>query len=328
MTICHNIKKEVLKLTKQILVLVDYNQTYLDRIQDLAQDYDLIQTLEEADFSQVEIVLGWDSDLEDVIAQGDHSIKWIQAKSAGVDYLPLDLLADQGIILTSASGMHAQAITETVFAMILGYSRQVFQSRHYQANKYWGQEDVDLFELKGKTLAVVGLGNIGQKVADIAKAFGLQVVGVNQSGTTDAPVDAIYPSDQMDSVLGQADIVVNILPLTDQTRGLYNADRFQAFKDQSVFINVGRGPSVVTEDLVAALNERKIAFCGLDVFEEEPLPETSPLWEMDNVLITPHIAGEMADYNAHLFPIIEANLSSYINQQDVALNKIDYQKEY
>lgn len=328
MTICHNIKKEVLKLTKQILVLVDYDKAYLDRIQDLAQDYDLIQSLEEADFSQVEIVLGWDSDLEDIIARGDHSIKWIQAKSAGVDYLPLDLLADQGIILSSASGMHAQAITETVFAMILGYARQVFQSRHYQAHKYWGQEDVDLFELKGKTLAVIGLGNIGQKVADIAKAFGLKVVSVNRSGTTDAPVDAIYPADQINFALGQADIVVNILPLTDQTRGLYNAECFQAFKDQSVFINVGRGSSVVTEDLVAALNEGKIAFCGLDVFEEEPLPEASPLWEMDNVLITPHIAGEMADYNAHLFPIVEANLAAYIDQEDVALNKIDYQKEY
>lgn len=313
---------------KQILVIIDYDQPYIDKIQKLAPDYEIVTDVDEADFNAVQIVIGWDKALVDVLKSNNHQIKWIQLQSAGADKVPQELLKEQNIILTSSSGMHSKVIAESIIGMMLGHTRQLFKSHNEQVKNKWAQDEMSLSTLENKTLAIVGIGKIGAQTAKIAKAFEMNVIGVNRSGRDVQNVDQIFVQEDVAKAVSEADYVVNILPLTDETTGFFNLDLFNHFKKGAAFINVGRGSSVVTDDLLEALDSDQLSYAALDVFEEEPLDEDHPLWNHDKVLITPHIAGHMEDYIGTLFPIIEENLSAYVKNQEVVLNKIDFEKHY
>lgn len=320
-------EKECLNV-KQILVIIDYDQSYIDKIQKLAPDYEIVTDVDEADFNAVQIVIGWDKALVDVLKSNNHQIKWIQLQSAGADKVPQELLKEQNIILTSSSGMHSKVIAESIIGMMLGHTRQLFKSHNEQVKNKWAQDEMSLSTLENKTLAIVGIGKIGAQTAKIAKAFEMNVIGVNRSGRDVQNVDQIFVQEDVAKAVSEADYVVNILPLTDETTGFFNLDLFNHFKEGAAFINVGRGSSVVTDDLLEALDSDQLSYAALDVFEEEPLDEDHPLWNHDKVLITPHIAGHMEDYIGTLFPIIEENLSAYVKNQEVVLNKIDFEKHY
>lgn len=315
-------------MTKQLLLTLDYDQSYIDQIKAIASDYDVIQSVEAADFSKVEIVIGWDNALIDVIESKNHGIKWIQLQSAGADYVPQKQLNEQGIILTTSSGMHKKVIAETIFGFMLSHARKISEAQKYQVKAEWAREILSLSTLEDKTVAIVGTGNIGQQTAKIAKAFDMKTIGVNRSGRSVDYIDQLFVQSELKEAVSEADYVVNILPLTDETKGIYNEDLFNQFKQDSVFINVGRGPSVVTEDLVKALYQGRLSFAALDVFEEEPLPADDPLWHHDQVLITPHTAGHMDDYLGTLYPIIEENLKAYTANKEVAINQVDFKKSY
>lgn len=320
-------EKECLNV-KQILVIIDYDQSYIDKIQKLAPDYEIVTDVDEADFNAVQIVIGWDKALVDVLKSNNHQIKWIQLQSAGADKVPQELLKEQNIILTSSSGMHSKVIAESILGMMLGHTRQLFKSHNEQVKNKWAQDEMSLSTLENKTLAIVGIGKIGAQTAKIAKAFEMNVIGVNRSGRDVQNVDQIFVQEDVAKAVSEADYVVNILPLTNETTGFFNLDLFNHFKKGAAFINVGRGSSVVTDDLLEALDSDQLSYAALDVFEEEPLDEDHPLWNHDKVLITPHIAGHMEDYIGTLFPIIEENLSAYVKNQEVVLNKIDFEKHY
>lgn len=315
-------------MTKQILLNLDYSNQQVDELRQLAPDYDWCLDLDLVDWDRLEIIIGWHKDLADLLEKKDHQIKWIQLQSAGADYVPQKHLADKGTVLTTSSGMHAQAISESILGMMLGRARKLLQSLKNQKNHYWANDDLHLTTLEGKTLTIVGLGQIGQQTAKLAKALGMKTVAVNRSDDEPDHVDQVYTQEQVDKAVGQGDYVVNILPLTDQTLGFYNDKLFESFKEGAVFINVGRGESVVTDDLMKALDSGQVAYAALDVFEEEPLPENHPLWDYDQVLITPHSAGKMDDYLGTLLPIIKKNLTAYTNDNRPAINIIDYDKQY
>lgn len=326
--ICDNVEQGVMAVSKELLVLIDYEVDVLETFREIASEYQLVSEFEEADFSKVEIVLGWDERLVDVLESGQHQLKWIQLSTAGVDKLPLDLLAQEGVRLTSASGMHTHSLAESIFGMLLARTRGILQSVEANQQKHWVQEEIEPVVLFDKSVTIIGAGKIGTEVAHMAKAFGMQTTGVNRSGGQIDGFDKVYTNDNLAEAVADADVVINILPLTPETTGLFNLSLFKQFKPGAIFVNVGRGESVVTADLLTALDQELLSFAALDVFEEEPLPAESPVYTHSKILATPHIAGFMDDYLGTLRPIIEENLQAFIDREELPVSEVDLERKY
>lgn len=318
-----------------IWLLNEMKPEQFKKTEELAADYDLIKGWEEGSnldypVEKIEIVYGWNKkkvQQAGLLEAEDSQLKWIQTSSAGVDYMDLDYLKEQGILLTNASGIHSVPIAESVFAMVLAHGRSIQQAIKDQAEHIWGEEH-KLTELSGKTMMIVGTGHIGKEVGRLAKAFNMNTIGINRSGKEVEYMDTIYQQPDLINYVEKADMVVNILPLTSETKHYFDENIFSHMKEGTVFVNVGRGPSVKTEDLIRALDDGKIAFAGLDVFEAEPLEKDSPLWDRKDVLITPHISGNAEQYNTRLFDIFEENLQAYAAGNELTKNVIDYEKSY
>ncbi|PCL91008.1 D-2-hydroxyacid dehydrogenase [Paenibacillus lautus] len=314
-----------------IVAIHDLTAEQQQKIKEIAPDYDLLVTkakeLTGSIVRNAEIMIGWSRSMQDEVLSADSKLKWIQAWSAGVDKMPLRELEGKGIQLTNASGVHSVPITEHIFAMILAFNRNLHLAIRQQSNNKWDTSGT-FTELAGKTIVIVGVGQIGSHTARVAQAFGMRTVGVRNSGKSDPNVESMYKVDQLDEALAQGDYIVNILPLTDETRGLFNTARFSAMKDSAFFVNVGRGQTVVTADMVQALQSGALAGAGLDVFEEEPLPADHPLWNLDNVIMTPHMAGDTDRYGERAVDIFLENLKHYVNGEPLSRNVIDYSKSY
>lgn len=315
-------------MTQTILTWRNLTAQQEEKIKELAPDYKLISSLEEADnLEDIEVVYGWKSeDGNKLIDHSANQVKWIQVASAGVDYLDQEKLKKQDILLTNSSGIHSNGIAESVFGMLLNYTRGMDISLKAQLKSEWISVDT-LLELSGKTMMIVGTGEIGKQTGKVAHAFDMKTIGINRSGGEVEHMDEQYTQDDLENVIGHADIVVNILPMTDETDKFFDKNLFKQMKDQSIFINVGRGGTVDTDALLEALDSN-IAYAGLDVFHEEPLPNDHPLWNREDVLITPHIAGRLEDYSKSLFPIFEKNLKAYVNGEELPINLVDYSRGY
>ncbi|SDX56985.1 D-2-hydroxyacid dehydrogenase [Paenibacillus sp. CF384] len=281
------------------------------------------------DFRDAEIILGWDKRVTEIALQEGSKLRWVQSWSSGIDSLPLDRLEERGILLTDASGVHARSVSETAVAMMLGLSRGIAAAVRNQRTGLWESPDT-LAEMNGGTVAIVGAGEIGREVARIARAFDMRVIAVRRSGGQMPEADVVYETSRLDDALREADYVVNILPLTGETQHLFHAERFAVMKRTAYFINVGRGATVRTEDLVEALDKGIIAGAGLDVFEQEPLPADHPLWAMPNVILTPHNAGGLTVRNGErLVKLFLSNLELYSSGHAADLrNLVDYKKRY
>ena len=319
--------------TKIIYTAIILRPKHQERLQALAPTYEFRNAenpLSEAEIPQVEIMLGWDPKVgNQILALENHSLKWIQANSAGVDYLDLAALHEQGILLSNMSGIHAIPIAESVLAMLLARYRGIQASiRSQEKNEWLAFEHVPYDELNGKKMLIIGPGKIGQRLALIVQGLGVNVSGMSRSGRQLEHFDVVYRQDTLQQHLGDFDIIVNILPLTNETHHYYNETFFNQVKPGASFINVGRGPSVDTDALIRALETQQLAFAGLDVFEEEPLAADSPLWQMENVLITPHISGLVRHFQKLISEIYSENLKSYLATQDLARNQVDLTSGY
>lgn len=274
---------------------------------------------------ETEVLCGWWKAAEER-GLGDR-LKWVQTGSAGVDNLPLAELASRGIVLTTASGVHPVPMTETVFAMLLAFTRKLHRAVRNQQHRRWERDDA-YGELRGRTLAVVGAGEVGTEIARIAQAFGMRTLGVRRSGRPGPYIDDMTTTERLDDVLRESDVVVNVLPHTEETVRLFDAGRFAAMKPSAIFINIGRGTAVDTDALTSALRDGVIAGAGLDVCEPEPLPEDHPLWAMDNVIITPHIGGATDRYKERMTDLFVENLEAYLKTGKPAKNIVDYGRSY
>lgn len=304
----------------------------LQTLKELAPGYKLIKGWEmdekEIPLKSVEIIYGWTGQRsEELLTDDKHTLKWVQGKAAGVDFLDLEKLERNKILLTNGSGIHSIPIAESVFGMLLSYARGIQIAVKNQQTKTWEKVD-KLMELHEKTIMIVGTGKIGVEIGRLAKAFNMKTIGVNRSGRDVDYMDQLIKQPELKEQVKQADIVVNILPHTDQTHYFFNEDIFSQMKEGTLFINVGRGPTVKTDDLIKALDNGKLAFAGLDVFETEPLPENSELWGREDVLITPHITGIAEHFKKRLFAIFEENLKAYLAGEDLPRNLIDYDQQY
>ena len=240
-------------------------------------------------------------------------LRFIQAIGAGTDQFPWDELEKRGIRLASARGVNARAVAEHAMALILALSRRLPEARDNQARRVWRQMIGDLSrredELAGKTLLIVGLGDIGGRLARLAKAFDMRVVGLRRnlaSGTGAA--DAVHGMDELKSLLPEVDVVVLSCPLTAETENLIDREALARMKPSAHLVNVARGRVVDEAALIKALSARRIAGAALDVTVEEPLMPTSLLWGMEHVLITPHTAGETRRYEDNVIEILRDNL--------------------
>lgn len=317
---------------KNILLMQETTKEQLQTLKELAPDYKLIKGWEmdekEIPLKSVEIIYGWTGQRsEELLTDDKHTLKWVQGKAAGVDFLDLEKLERNKILLTNGSGIHSIPIAESVFGMLLSYARGIQIAVKNQQTKTWEKVD-KLMELHEKTIMIVGTGKIGVEIGRLAKAFNMKTIGVNRSGRDVEYMDQLIKQPELKEQVKQADIVVNILPHTDQTHYFFNEDIFSQMKEGTLFINVGRGPTVKTDDLIKALDNGKLAFAGLDVFETEPLPENSELWGREDVLITPHITGIAEHFKKRLFAIFEENLKAYLAGEDLPRNLIDYDQQY
>jgi D-2-hydroxyacid dehydrogenase (NADP+) len=235
----------------------------------------------------------WDDRLLEALSPGD----WVQATSAGYAAFPLEPFHDRGVTFTNATGIHDPVVAEHVFALAFAFSRTIPTFVSKQAEHTWGprtEVSGDLTDWTGRTLTVYGLGSIGETIARRGLAFGMEVYGVKRDPADydgRLPADRVLGSEAFHDVLPETDLLVAIVPLTEETRGVIDGDVFRALPDSAVLVNVARGPVVDETALLDALAAGELAGAGLDVFEEEPLPADSPLWDREDVLVTPHVGG-------------------------------------
>ncbi|TDL31390.1 D-2-hydroxyacid dehydrogenase [Jeotgalibacillus sp. S-D1] len=319
-------------MSKQTLIVTqNLEESLIDQLQKAIPDWNIIvgrdQSVWEPQLKEAEIIAGWKKEMHELL-DSQSKVKWIQSWSAGIDNLPLEVFKERHYHLTSATGVHANPISETIFALMLGLTRKVHTYSRQQQHKTWHHAGLKL-EIHGKTLGLIGTGAIGKETAKIAKAFGMKVIGVRRSNKQEEHFDEIYTLSSLSDVLPELDYVVITLPHTKETNKLFGEKQFNDMKESAFLINIGRGEIVVEKDLIQALQDQKIAGAGLDVFEQEPLENHNPLWEMENVIITPHTAGATEHYNQRVVEnILIPNLLNYVNGETPTVNLIDYEKGY
>jgi phosphoglycerate dehydrogenase-like enzyme len=257
---------------------------------------------------------------------------WLHSFSVGVDRclaVP-DAVADR-LLVTNNQRLSGPNIAEHVMAMMLSLGRGLPLAHDAQAREQWQRGIVDqapIREFSGRTLLVAGLGGIGTEVARRAHGLGMRVLATRHSGRYGPDfVDYVGLSHELKKLAAEADVVVNALPLTDETIGLFDADFFEAVKQGAFFISVGRGRSTVTDDLVAALAAGRLGGAGLDVTDPEPLPSGHPLWGLDNVIITPHIAGYSPRHTERQVTVAVENLRRYVAGEPL-LSPVDLKAGY
>jgi len=257
------------------------------------------------------------------------NLRWVQTWSAGVDAIPLDVLKAHSVHLTNASGVHPKPISESIFGFILSISRGITQSYELQLQKTWRPglgTGFDLREVHGSSIGILGAGAIGSETAKIAKAFDMRTLGFARSETPREYFDLV--TSDLSAVLGQSDIVVNILPLTATTRHIIGKAEFAQMKKDSIYITVGRGPTTDFTALSEALTNGVIGAAGVDVTEPEPIPDGDPLWSVPNLVITPHISGSTQYYQERASEIFLENLKAYIETGKPVRNIVDLDAGY
>ena len=240
-------------------------------------------------------------------------LRWLQTTFAGMEWANQPEVRLHPATLTNAR-IHAAPISEHLFGLLLMLTRGLHLSYQSQLSRVWdGDPSRDFVEeLPGKTLCVVGLGEIGRRCAMLGEAHGMRVIGVRRHPQPTAHVTQVYAAEELQKALSQADVVMVVLPNTPDTRKLIDSQAFAAMKRGSLFLNAGRGQTVDTEALVAALRNGTLKGAGLDVVDPEPLPSDHPLWQMPNVILTPHYSGSHPNYDKHAAETFLANLRRYV----------------
>jgi D-2-hydroxyacid dehydrogenase (NADP+) len=300
----------------------------------LKDKVNLVPSLDKSDLrnliSDAEILICFSVEKKTFLAA--KKLKWIHCGSAGVDQMLFPELVKSNVILTTSRGMHGDVVSDHVMAMVLAFSKGLVQSWQCKQGPEWCPFDVmrQRFELKDKVLAIIGLGTIGEELARKAKAFGMKVVATKnhiRRGERVKYVDRLLPKGKLLDVLSSADIVVVSVPYTKETHHMIGRKQLALMKETAILINIARGGVVDEGALIDALEKRKIAGAGLDVFEQEPLSPKSRLWDLENVILTPHIAGSRRDYYAKVGEMFRVNLNRYLNHKPL-MNLFDKKLGY
>lgn len=262
------------------------------------------------------------------------SLRWLHTPMAAVHSLLFPEFVASDVVLTNSSELHGPVVAEHVMALVFALARKIPQAAALQQKHSWGSEAMwsegpHPRELAGATMGLIGLGSIGRRVAKMASAMGMRVIAVREHVEKGSPegVAAVFAPPALDEMLAQSDFVVAAAPVTSATNGLFNSARFAAMKSGAYFINVGRGEQVDESALIGALHSRHLAGAALDVFKQEPLPADSPLWDVQNLLITPHTGSQTEQLWLRHYEVISENLRRYLAREPL-LFVVDKQKGY
>jgi phosphoglycerate dehydrogenase-like enzyme len=258
------------------------------------------------------------------------NLRWLQDSRHGVDSCMVPEILDKQFILTNAQHTSGPPIANHVIALMTMITRGLHNFHRTQLQGVWKDRPIDfpMIQLDGKTMLVVGLGGVGTEVAKRAHGLGMRVIGVRNSSRSGPDyVEYVGLSHEVYELAGRADVIVNALPLTNETRGLFDRKFFDSVKRGAFFISVGRGESTVTGDLIAALNDGRLTAAGLDVTDPEPLPDGHELWSLPNIVITPHVAATTDEGRWRRWAVTRENLRRYVNGEKM-LNVVDVARGY
>lgn len=254
----------------------------------------------------------WRRPYLDVLSAGD----WVTATGAGYDAYPVAELSDRDISFTNTPGIHGEAMSEHVFGIAFSFSRRLLEYRKQQEEKRWHRLVDDLTDYAGDVCCVIGLGNVGEPIAERARTFGMQVRGVKRDVSTySGAAQELFRPAELPAALDGARLVVVAVPLTPETEDLIDRAALESVADDAVVVNVARGGVVNERDVLWAIDNSEILAAGLDVFETEPLPEESPLWDHENVLITPHCAATSDKYVDRFLDVFFAQYDRWSNDR-------------
>jgi phosphoglycerate dehydrogenase-like enzyme len=257
------------------------------------------------DFLSTAVADAWD---------GAERLQWVHVGSAGVDKILFPSLVDSEVVLTNSRGVFERPIAEYVLGLLLAFAKDLPRTLELQRTHTWAHRETGM--LQGRRAVVVGSGPIGREIADLLGAVGMQVQLAGRRESADLP-----------ALVTDADVLVGAAPLTEQTRGLFDRKVFEALPRSACFVNIGRGPSVVEDDLVAALREGEIAQAALDVFVDEPLPAEHPLWDLDGVIVSPHMSGDRFGWHEALVALFLDNLERWRSGRPLK-NVVDKHRGY
>lgn len=337
---------------RTILIAAHFKEEWLKRIQQLAPDYAVERHITWSNkeitdelWQRVEILYTFGGNLPS--PERVPHLRWVQLYSAGADRaLATPLYQNTDIRFTTASGVHSVAIGEYVLMVTLTWFHQLSQLFSWQQQSEWPKnvQRSPLFTpqaIRGKTIGIVGYGSIGREVARLLKGCGMRVLAMQRSnnhrdtgfvfpdvGDPEGTIpDRYYSFDQLPEMLVECDVVVASMPLTAETRAMFNATTLKAMKPTAFFVNIARGDVVDEAALIQALEQKQIAGAALDVFHEEPLPANSPLWKLPNVMLSPHITGIVTEYDELAATIFMSNLQRYLKGESL-YNEVDKARGY
>ena len=317
------------KNTPEILVLTAPDEGALPGLEGLDGEATVTYARDEKSLeaglkrAEVLVVTDFRTELLRKVWPQQHRIQWLHATSAGVDALMFPELLASDIRVTNARGVFNRGIAEYVLGAILMFAKDTIGNLRYQRQHQWEHRETRL--VRGSVALIVGAGSIGREVASLLRCLEMRVLGTDLVARQDEYFEEVRANDELDNLLPAADYVIINAPLTKQTQGLFNRSTFARMKPTAHLINVGRGPVVRTEDLIEALREKTIAGAALDVFETEPLPEDNPLWEMPQVMISAHMAGDFVGWRRALGEQFVANFRCWQAGQEL-FNLVDKRK--
>ncbi len=278
-----------------------------------------------------DVFIGWSLRPQQFVTAS--KLRWIHSPAAAVHQLMFPELIQSNVLVTNSTGIHGPVVAEHAIAVLLALAKRLPQAMQYQAKRTWSQDQLwhehpRPREVMDSTVAVIGMGSIGREFTARAKALGMKVLAVRENtakGTDGA--DAVYSPAEIDTVLPLADYVLLCTPVTPATTGLINTARLSKMKPDAYLINVGRGPLIDEAAVFQALKDKRIAGAALDVFNEEPLPASSPFWSLDNLLLTPHTAAVTERLWERHYKLIVENMNRFLAGKPL-LNAVDKKRGY
>jgi len=310
------------------LFTYDYGQEEMKKIENLG--YDIIVKKEKGievteDIKDIDVLVCYNPFETLEISKLDN-LKWIQVSSIGIDQVPKETLIEKNIILTNNRGGYSIPMGEWIVLKILEMIKNSKELYENQKDQKW-KIDTSILELYNKTVGFIGTGTIAQEAAKRLQGFGVEVLGLNTKGRDVEYFDKCYSNEEIEKLYEKSDVVIISVPHTKETHHMINEEAFNKMKDGVYLVNIARGSIINEKDMIKALKSGQIKKAALDVFEEEPLPKDSELWDLDNVIITSHNSWMSELRNERRYNTIYKNMKKYINNEDL-INKVNLEKGY
>jgi phosphoglycerate dehydrogenase-like enzyme len=318
-------------------VLVGYNpmglETAIPEFEGKYPEFKFVHCAKREDtfdlIADADIYVGW---LNKEVFLAAKKLKWVQSPSSGINYyLAIPEFVASDVLLTSARGTHGACLAESVMGMILAFTRGIKDAILSQQEHAWAIRQIrpKLVELTGSTMGIVGLGTVGRATAKRAQAFDMRVIAVDLYPTNKPDgVAELWGLDRLDDLLRESDYVVVTVPYTPQTQGMLGSEQIALMKPGAMLVGISRGGIVDQEALAEALREKRLSAAAFDVFKPEPLPSDSELWDLENMLITPHCAGGTQFERQHILDILDENLGRFLHGDLPLRNQIDKQQGF